>query len=362
MNELDLESYLSGGVEAIIKQALRASFSNPKESVFLTRYALASRKASKLRHAAESTDNHIPPFLIASITSRCNLHCAGCYSRATNSCHDDTPVNQLSGETWGKLFREAADLGISFIILAGGEPLIRKDVIQAAKDISEIMFPVFTNGTMLQREYLTLFDRNRNLLPVLSLEGNEIATDRRRGNGVYRALNHTMENLTEKGIFFGASITVTTQNLDEVLSENFVNNLYQKGCKIIFYVEYVPMAAGTDGLAPTDRERETIQECIASFRNTYDDMLFLAFPGDETKLSGCLAAGRGFFHINSHGGAEPCPFSPYSDVNVADLGIAGALQSKLFQTLRESGIQSQMHHGGCVLFEKEEQVRSLVSE
>lgn len=44
-------------------------------------------------------------------------------------------------------------------------------------------------------------------------------------------------------------------------------------------------------------------------------MVFLSFSGDEKYVGGCLAAGRGFFHINANGEVEPCPFSPYSDVN-----------------------------------------------
>lgn len=52
--------------------------------------------------------------------------------------------------------------------------------------------------------------------------------------------------------------------------------------------------------------------------------------GDEKSYGGCVAAGRGFFHINSHGGAEPCLFSPYSDINVRDTSLWEALKSKLF--------------------------------
>ena len=46
--EKSLEKYLNNGVENIIKQAIRASVSNPKESIFMAKYALASKKANKL--------------------------------------------------------------------------------------------------------------------------------------------------------------------------------------------------------------------------------------------------------------------------------------------------------------------------
>ena len=39
-----------------------------------------------------------------------------------------------------------------------------------------------------------------------------------------------------------------------------------------------------------------------------------------------IVAERGFFHINSHGGAESCPFSPYSDINVKNTSLRQALR------------------------------------
>lgn len=70
--EFNLEQYLTGGVENIVKSALRATLKNPKESAFMMRYAIASKEASQKRAAAEARGVHIPPFLIASITSSCN--------------------------------------------------------------------------------------------------------------------------------------------------------------------------------------------------------------------------------------------------------------------------------------------------
>ena len=75
-----------------------------------------------------------------------------------------------------------------------------------------------------------------------------------------------------------------------------------------------------------------------------------------------MAAGRGFFHINSHGGAEPCPFSPYSDINVRDTSLREALQSPLFKALQSGGFLDDDHAGGCVLYEKQAQVEALLNK
>ena len=144
---------MTQGIEGLVKDLIKATFRNPRESAFLARFALASRAASiKRRNAGE----HIPAFLIASITSRCNLHCAGCYSRCNHATVDAAPVRQLTADEWLRIFGEAEELGISFILLAGGEPMLRRDVIEAAGRHPNILFPVFTNGTYMDESYFRL--------------------------------------------------------------------------------------------------------------------------------------------------------------------------------------------------------------
>ncbi len=359
--EFDLESYLSEGVENIVKGAVKASLSNPMESIFMAKYALASKNARRLRQEAEQKGEHIPPFLIASITSSCNLHCTGCYARANNACHDSEKENQLSQEEWLNIFYEAKKLGIGFILLAGGEPLLRPEIIKAAGKIQDILFPIFTNGTLINEEYISLFSKRRNLVPILSIERNENKTDDRRGNGVYQKLLEAMDKLQKNKILYGASVTVTKENLLEVTSKEFLDKLYKGSCKVVFYVEYVPMSNTTKDLAPEEAEREYLRKELIEIRKSYSDMLFVSFPGDEKTSGGCLAAGRGFFHINANGGAEPCPFSPYSDTNLKSTSLKEAINSPLFLKLRNSDVLMEEHIGGCVLFERMETVQSLVA-
>jgi MoaA/NifB/PqqE/SkfB family radical SAM enzyme len=132
----------------------------------------------------QETGEHIPPFLIASITRVSNLHCKGCYARENHACGEEETSCSMSSDEWGKIFKEAEELGISFILLAGGEPLMRMDILKMAANYKKIMFPVFTNGTMFTSKYIELFHKNRNLVPIISLEGKEELNNRRRGEGV----------------------------------------------------------------------------------------------------------------------------------------------------------------------------------
>ncbi len=359
--DFDIQEYMTHGVERIVADAMKATLKNPRESAYMIKFAAASKAASKKRANLEKNGEHVPPFLIASITSSCNLHCAGCYSRCNNATVDAEPVKQLTGEDWSKIFDEADDLGVSFILLAGGEPLLRYDVIESAAKKQNILFPIFTNGTFMSEKYFDMFDKYRNLIPIMSIEGEKEATDSRRGEGVYDKLIANMDELYKRNLIFGASVTVTTENIKEVSSEEFITNLSGKGCKAVIFVEFVPVTEESADLAPGDKEREFLKEEIARLRAEHPEMVFVSFPGDEKSSGGCIAAGRGFFHINSHGGAEPCPFSPYSDINVKETSLKEAINSKLFRTLIENDVLADDHQGGCVLYEKRGMVEQILN-
>ena len=206
---------------------------------------------------------------------------------------------------------------------------------------------------------LALIDQNRNLVPIVSIEGDEGQTDARRGAGTYAKLTANMERMREKGILFGASVTLTTENLVTVTGDAFLNRLRTFGAKVVFFVDYVPADAGTEHLAPGEPERDLLARRLDTLRTAQDGMIYVSFPGDEQFSGGCLAAGRGFFHINPTGGAEPCPFSPVSDTNLKHTTLLDALDSPLFTSLRASELLRGHHNGACALFGKDDELAAM---
>lgn len=358
---MNLNKMMQNGTAGILKTVGRFYLKNAKGRAFLASTVPRILQNEAIRDKHEKAGHHIPPFLIASIASQCNLRCAGCYARAGGCCAEAAVAPDLTDAEWGRIFDDAADLGVSFVLLAGGEPLLRRGVLDRAARCASMIFPVFTNGTMLDAGFVDFFDENRNLIPVLSIEGNEAETDARRGTGVFASVHSSMGRLAEKHILFGASVTVTRDNLDKVLDESFVEGLRAMGCGVLFYVEYVPSETGTEHLALRGEEPQALQMQAQALKKQFRDMVILSFPGDEEAMGGCLASGRGFFHINPNGGAEPCPFSPYAEHNLREASILEVLDSRYFAELRKLAVGEGPHSGGCVLFEKESAVRALLA-
>ncbi|MDP4132750.1 MAG: radical SAM protein [Bacillota bacterium] len=355
----ELTAYLSRGIKNIITHAIRGSLKNPREAAFLLGYQKHSTKAGKLRSGFEDEGRHIPAFLISSITQTCNLHCKGCYARSNGICCDEKGSEILSSAKWSNIFKQAEGLGIGFNLLAGGEPLMRRDVIDEAAKQKKTIFPIFTNGTMIDEEYIEVFDTHRNLIPVISIEGDEQATDERRGNGIYRVLSEKMDKIAKRHILFGASITVTAKNINQVTDSSFIEDLKKKGCKLIFFIEYIPVSEGTQNLVLSDIDRNMLEQKVNLLKKVYKSILFLSFPGDEEKMGGCLAAGRGFIHINPYGGVEACPFSPYGDCSLKNSTLIDVIKSPFFEKLRMNLLSGE-HNGGCALFNQQEKVEELL--
>ncbi|MCR4426649.1 MAG: radical SAM protein [Firmicutes bacterium] len=345
----------SRSVVDLFKDALRISLKHPTQVGFFLRTIKWQKQAVKRRAEWEQKGLHMPPFMIVSVTNKCNLQCKGCYNRAQHRQAGE----EMSEEKLRSVLSEAWELGISIALLAGGEPLVRPDLMRVTRDFPQIVFPVFTNGLLIDDEMIEVLSRQRHVVPVISLEGHETDTDDRRGVGVHNRLTQLAAKLKAERIFFGMSLTLRSSNVDTVLDEAFIQGLIDAGCKLFFFVEYVPVEEGTDHWCLTEDQRVQTARAMKAFRASLPG-LFIAFPGDEEEAGGCLAAGRGFIHISPQGSVEPCPFAPYSDTSLQAMSLKEALGSPLLQAIRENHEHLRETRGGCALWENREWVKSLL--
>jgi MoaA/NifB/PqqE/SkfB family radical SAM enzyme len=355
-SELDFGKVLNGSLNVFFKDALRVALTHPRQAAFFMQTLNWQRKAAKTRLSWDKMGVHVPPIIILSVTSKCNLHCQGCYHQALRSSSE----SEMSDERLEGLIAEAKDLGVSFMVIGGGEPLTRPGILDIAEKYPPIMFLMFTNGLLINEAVIKKMSKSRNIVPLVSLEGYENDTDKRRGAGVYAQALNSIAKLKAKSIFWGSSLTMTRANFADVTNENFIRRLVENGCKLFMLVEYTPVKKGTEDWVLTSEQRIELLRKRNSFRKKYS-ALFIALPWDEEEIGGCLSSGRGFIHISAEGNVEPCPFIPYSDTNLKHLSLKDALQSKMLKTIRENHGQLEEKHG-CALWEKREWVKSLTSE
>ena len=353
----DFRKIMNESLSVFFKDALRISLKDPGQAYYFLQTIKRQRKAAQLRQKLAREGVNVPPIILFSVTDRCNLHCRGCYHQALH--RSSSP--EMSEEKIRNVLAQARELGISFVVLAGGEPLVRREIIKITADFPEIIFLVFTNGTLLDDDLLAELKGQRNFVPVISLEGWQEDTDSRRGKGVYESLRQIIGKVKSASLFWSVSLTVTRSNFASVTDTAFIKFLHELGCKLFFFVEYTPVNEGTEDWVITATQRAELLRIRDELRSAFS-ALFIAVPGDEDEIGGCLSAGRGFIHINAQGDVEPCPFVPYSDASLMQSSLKDALQSEFLKVIRDNHEHLTETQGGCALWIEREWVRSLIEK
>lgn len=110
------------------------------------------------------------------VTDNCNLRCTHCYH--FKNPHKKIKPKEHSLEAWKKRFDELHKKGVRFVLLAGGEPALRLDVIELAYKTFPVVH-IITNGT------IKIPKKFGRLVLFLSLEGAQKKNDEIRGKGTF---------------------------------------------------------------------------------------------------------------------------------------------------------------------------------
>ena len=299
----------------------------------IRRYTVGRRKGLK-----------VPAAVVFSPTMRCNLTCNGCYASGYSR------EAELSGETIDQMLSSAERMGVFLLIITGGEPLMREGIVQVMGAHKRLLFLMVTNGTLLDRDTAESISRAGNIIPVVSLEGTRVQTDRRRGDGTYGAVTAAMTHLAREHVVFGFSAMVTAENFVTLGSQPFLSEMTEHGCSFGFYTDYIPVGGEVDRAWVLDRaQQDEFRELVAGLRSS-KRLIAVHLPDDEYGHDGrCKAIEGGCVHINAQGYAEPCVFAHFAKENIKDSGLEGILRSPFLAELRSSEAAKRVDGAGCAL-------------
>lgn len=155
------------------------------------------------------------PVVVWNMTRRCNLKCVHCYAHAL----EEDGVDDISTEQAKALIDDLAAYGAPVMLFSGGEPLVRKDLVELAHHaVGKGMRAVIsTNGTLISKE------KARELKEVglsyvgISLDGGEEVHDRfRKVPGSFKKALQGIENCQAEGLKVGLRFTINKRNQGEV--------------------------------------------------------------------------------------------------------------------------------------------------
>ncbi|MBN2330431.1 MAG: radical SAM protein [Candidatus Aenigmarchaeota archaeon] len=322
-------------------------------------------KAKRRREEMLRSGLVVPPFLIISITSRCNLNCAGCFAKAAGTVSGSTGSRkELSFGQWKSIIRQAKDLGIFGFVIAGGEPFMHSGLLELCGGFKDSLFIILTNGTLLKEQQYEKLKSLSNIAALVSIEGGREINDERRGKGVHDKAMEALLRLNACGTLTGISVTITRDNYLFWMDEKNIDELAGKGVRIGAFMEYIPTTPGNGhasndhGLMLDEHERSEFRARMLEYRNK-KPIYIIHSPGDEEYFGGCVSAGRGFAHVTPSGDLTPCPVSNIATHNLARTKLSTALGGRLFKEIRKNDHLLESDGMPCALFAHPEEVNEL---
>jgi MoaA/NifB/PqqE/SkfB family radical SAM enzyme len=301
-----------------------------------------------------------PPFLYISIINSCNLRCQGCWV--------DVAAKQetIKLAAMNKLLNEAKEMGNVFFGIVGGEPFMHPQLFEILEGHPDCYFQIFTNGQFITDEKARRLRQLGNVTPLISVEGNEIVSDQRRGrSGVYSKTMQGIHNSLRHKVFTGVCTSLCQTNIDDLLTEKWIDRLIEMGVMYTWFHVYRPMGPDANPqLCLTPEQQLQARKFVVEMRAKKPIIIVDAyFDGEGQAL--CPAATGITHHINPWGGIEPCPIVQFTKESIHDSEADNrSLREKFLQSefLRDFRTLARSSTRGCIVLERPDLLRQLVEK
>jgi MoaA/NifB/PqqE/SkfB family radical SAM enzyme len=293
-----------------------------------------------------------PPFLYISLINSCNLRCQGCWV--------DVAAKQakIEFDPMNRMILEAKQQGNSLFGMLGGEPFMHPELLDIMEAHPDCYFQVFTNGQHITEQVAQRMRRMGNVTPLISVEGNEIISDERRGKA--KVWSRTMEGLhhcLREKLFTGVCTSLCQTNMD-LLTEQWVDRLIDLGVMYTWF--HIYRAVGPEPmpeLSLTPEQQRQARQFVVEMRARKPIAIVDAY---HDGLGGALCpAATGFtHHVGPWGDIEPCPVIQLANDSIYDdRPLREIFNSSEF--LRDFRETAATYTRGCILLERPDLLREL---
>ena len=247
------------------------------------------------------------------LTQRCNFDCEMCY---VHDCKQKT--DPLSAEDWLNLAQQAKDAGTVFLLLTGGEPLIRDDFEQIYTALAKMGFiiSINTNGSLIEK-YSELFNEFPPTRINISLYGaDNSAYERFCRNDAFDKVMGSVKQMKELGISMRFNTILTPENISEYKKIADISKEMSIPLKPTTYTyPSVRIGSGNKDLRFSPEEAAEYISLIDEYRLDKDFYLerarkLLSLPKGPTENKVRCRAGRASFWITADGIMRPCGMMP----------------------------------------------------
>jgi radical SAM protein with 4Fe4S-binding SPASM domain len=274
---------------------------------------------------SKSEELRIPLSGSFELTHRCNLNCIHCYL-GPQAERQALQNSEMSSARIHSLLDEITEAGCLYLLITGGEPLLRDDfpeIYRHAK-MNGLLVTVFTNGTLVTDSVIELFRELPPFETEISIYGATAETYERitRVPGSYERCFRGIQRLLDNNIKLNLKTILMTINRHEFTAMgNIARDL---GVRFRFDAAISPCI---DGNNSTLNLRVPPEEAIEKEFSNSDKVktwmkFFEKFKGCTlgNDLYGC-GAGLTGFHVNPYGYLQPCMMTFDIRYNISKSGF-----------------------------------------
>ncbi len=207
-------------------------------------YCGVTCKSDELRYEGKgrTAKTGIHPLVVVwNITRACNLKCAHCYSDSRPHRSED----ELTTEEAKALIGELARLRIARLLVSGGEPLMRADLLELLKHASSSGLDVAlsTNGTLIDNDIAVELKASGVRYVGISLDGIGEVNDKFRGvRGAFEMALNGIENCKRVGLRVGIRMTLTSYTVSQI--EPVFEFALSNGIDRLCFYHFIPSGRG----------------------------------------------------------------------------------------------------------------------
>lgn len=253
-----------------------------------------------------------PSTVFWDITGECNLRCAHCYN-FEGMRHE----NELSTVEIKRTLEEMSAFGVKSISFSGGEPFMRKDMLEIVHHATDLGFDsvgVSTNGILLDRDIAGQLTA-ANLNVQISIDGDEAQVhDMARGvKGAFDGAVRGIKLLLEDKVNLSVCTTASKWNVDRI--PNIIQLMDDLGVKNYRVQGVVPMGRGKMNAGDLRLSPGRMKELVQYLENrkiqiSSYNMTLKPPPTDPVNYcdSGVCSAASSVCSITSQGNVVPCTY------------------------------------------------------
>jgi len=286
-----------------------------------------------------------PPFLYISIINSCNLRCQGCWvDVAAKQEKIDLPAMD-------RLISEAKAMGNSFFGILGGEPFMHDELLELLERHRDCYFQIFTNGHFITNDVARELRRLGNATPLISVEGNEVISDERRGGrDVLGRTSEGIRRCLENKLLTGVCTSLCQTNV-EFISERWIDQLIKQGVMYCWFHIFRPVGPeASPELALTPQQQLEARKFVVDMRARKPIIIIDAYHDGQGEAL-CPAATGFTHHISPWGDIEPCPVIQLATESIHDdRPLRDKFNNSAF--LRDFRQTAAEHTRGCIIMER----------